>query len=42
MELNDVLIMMNSVLNLNLKDCFNEFYSNTSHTVTTYMDPHRT
>ncbi|KAK4023258.1 hypothetical protein OUZ56_008679 [Daphnia magna] len=39
MEFNDVLIMMNSALNLNLKYRFNEFYNNTAHTVATYMDP---
>ncbi len=38
-EFNDILIMMSSSLNLNLKDRFNEFYANTAHTVATYLDP---
>jgi hypothetical protein len=39
MEFNDILIMISSSLNLNLKDRYNEFYANTAHTVATYLDP---
>lgn len=40
-EFNDILIMMCSALHLNLKDRFNEFYTNpnAAHTVATYVDP---
>ncbi|KZS13406.1 Uncharacterized protein APZ42_021473 [Daphnia magna] len=38
-ELNDVLIMMCSALNLNMKDRFVEFYQNSSHIVSSYLNP---
>ena len=38
-EFNDVLLMMCSSLNLNLKERFVDFYQNSCHIVSSYLDP---
>ena len=38
-EFNDVLLMMCSSLNLNMKERFVDFYQNSCHIVSSYLDP---